>query len=312
MIVLSHLTHLETRVLEQSLITKFSPEFNITNVYFSYNFWDPSTLYKSYNSKNLNATFVEVWLENPKEILMTFFSQLKAAEGLGVSSNLITRYLNKPFSFKSNLLELNVFVRTSEGIMNNSSIIHPKAKQYPLIKYDLNSLEEEYIYALNLDKSKIEYKYKTTKSVIKHLYPFKFKNNLGDIQGRYVSIYYNQEKLIKTELGNFYFVCNPNTLTKLKSKGLSKMLWIINLKTGLALKFDTMVKASKYLNIKYIDSISNHLDKFTIYKNNYQFVSDTKFKNLFIDVTGTEYQCDLNKLPLKKLNTPLPLTLPSI
>jgi hypothetical protein len=310
MIILSHLTHLEIRVLEQSLISKYSPQFNTTDVFFSYNSWDPSSLNEMYNSKNPNSITVEVWLEEPKEILTTFSSKIKTAEGLGVSIGLITRYLNKPFSIKSNLLELNVFIKTSEGIIDHSPIIHPKAKEHPLIDYDINSLKEGYIYALNSDKSKIEYKFKNTKSVIKYFYPLKFKNNLGDIQGRYVSFYYNQEKLVNTELGNFYFVCNPNTLTKLKSKGFSKMLWVINLNTGLALKFDTMVKASNYLNIKYIDSISNHLDKFTIYKNNYQFVSDTKFIELFNDATGTEYQCDLNKLPLKKIITLLPLLLP--
>lgn len=41
MIILSHLTHLESRVLEQSLITHFS-EFNTYNVTFTS--WDPATL----------------------------------------------------------------------------------------------------------------------------------------------------------------------------------------------------------------------------------------------------------------------------
>jgi hypothetical protein len=46
MIILSHLTHLETRTLEQFLITQFSSEFNHLDkdVYFSYSSWDPFTL----------------------------------------------------------------------------------------------------------------------------------------------------------------------------------------------------------------------------------------------------------------------------
>lgn len=33
---------------------------------------------------------------------------------------------------------------------------------------------------------------------------------------------------------------------------------------------------------------------------NYKFLSDTKFTELFIDATNTEYQLDLDKLPLAR------------
>jgi hypothetical protein len=62
MIILSHLTHLETRTLEQSLITQFSSELNHLDkdVYFSYSSWDPSTLDQSSYLKYTNAVQVEV------------------------------------------------------------------------------------------------------------------------------------------------------------------------------------------------------------------------------------------------------------
>lgn len=298
-IILSHLTQLETRVLEQSLIKRFSPELNTTDVFFSYTSWNVSTLNQTYNPKNPNAVLVEVWLKEPREILTTFSSKLKAAEGLGVTSGLITRYFNKPYSFKSKLLELDVLVKSFNGVIDNTPIIHPKSKEYPLINYDIDSLEPGYIYVLDSDKSNIELRFNNTKSVIEHFYPHKFKTNSGDTYGRYVSIYYNKEKLVHTELGDFYFVCNPKTLAKRKSKGQPKVLWVINLDTGLALKFNSMLDASLYLDIKYIDSISKHLDLFTIYKKRYQFLSNDKFLELFPNATDEKYQLNLDKLPLK-------------
>lgn len=102
MIILSHLTHLETRTLEQSLITQFSPELNNSgiDVYFSYNLWDPSTLDQSNYLKYTNVVQVEVWLKDSNEILTTYPSIYKAAKGLEVSRNLISAYLNKPYSLK--------------------------------------------------------------------------------------------------------------------------------------------------------------------------------------------------------------------
>lgn len=48
-------------------------------------------------------------------------------------------------------------------------------------------------------------------------------------------------------------------------------MWVIDLATGLALRFDSYVLASNYLEMKYIDLVVRHIDKFTIYKNKYQF-----------------------------------------
>lgn len=136
MIVLSHLTHLEARVLEQLLITKFSPQLNSLDkdITFSYTTWDPSSLNLTYNTKNPNSLRIEVWLEDINKILITYPSIQKAAEGLGISRELISRYLNRLSYFRSASLELNIYVKTPNGTIIDTPIIYPFAKQYSLIK----------------------------------------------------------------------------------------------------------------------------------------------------------------------------------
>ena len=58
-------------------------------------------------------------------------------------------------------------------------------------------------------------------SAFKTFSPIDFKNSTKK-NARHISDYYNQEKLIKTELSNFNFVCNPVTITKLKLMGTPK------------------------------------------------------------------------------------------
>lgn len=305
MVILSHLTHLEARTLEQSLITQFSPELNSSgkDVQFSYNSWDPSTLDQSNYLKYTNAVQVEVWLKEPKEILTTYPSIYKAAKGLGVSRNLISAYLNRPYSFEKNLLELNVFVKTNEGVIDNSPINFNKPKTYPKIDYNTNLLEEGLIYALSPDKLDIKHTFKSSQEATKMLNPIKYKNN-NKINWKVIYNYLNQEKLVNTELGIFYFICNPLTLINNKSKTASKTLWIIDLTDGLALKFDSILSASQYFNLKSRSSISLYLDKYTLYRKRYQIVSNNEFLKFFPDVTDTKYYCDLNKLPLIKTTSP--------
>ena len=222
MIILSHLTQLEIRTLEQSLISQFSPELNLLEreVVFSYTTWDSSSLDQSYNTKNPKAQMIEVRLEGIDTILTVYPSIRKAAEGLGVSKALISKYINKSSSFESKLLETSVIVKTPNSTIDHSPIEWSKntSKQYPPINYDILSLEEGHIYALNADKSVIQYKFNNVQNVIETLYPSKFNNKIGDSRGRYVLCYYNLEKLVKTELGDFYFVIHPNTLVQHKSK----------------------------------------------------------------------------------------------
>lgn len=302
MIILSHLTHLEMRTLEQSLIIKFAPELNTLekDVTFSYTIWNPVTLDQSYNLKNPNASKVEVWLDDNKEILTTYSSINKAAAGLGVSRELISRYLNKSFSFKSTLLELDVYVRTPNSSIEDTPVLHPKAKQYSLIDYDINGLDSGFIYVLNSDKSNIVYLFNNVNSAARTLDPSKSANNkTGLLDSKYISRYLNQDKLVKTELGNFYFMCNPDTLIKYQSKTKSKLPWVINLTTGLALRFDTASIALKYFGFKDNHAFFRHLDKNTIYLKNYQFVSNEKFMKSYPNVNDTKYQLDKNTLPLK-------------
>jgi hypothetical protein len=204
MIILSHLTHLEARVLEQSLIIEFHPKLNLLNkdVMFSYYTWDSSTLDLAYNLKNSHSKTVEIWLEDTKEILTTYLSIQKTAESLGVSREFISspgglatrvsppgaRYLNKSSSFESILLELNVYVKNPNSTIVNTPIIHPSAKKYPLIDYDISSLESDFIYVLNYDKSKIEYTFNTVNLAAKTLDPSKFKDwKKGWLDSRYIS-----------------------------------------------------------------------------------------------------------------------------
>lgn len=118
-------------MLEQSLITKFSPQLNLfeKEIVFTYTSWDPSTLNQSYDFKNPQALMVEVWLEDSKDILTTYSSIQRAADGLGVSRLLINKYINKSFSFENPILELNVLVKTSNRTMDMSPIVHRNVKK---------------------------------------------------------------------------------------------------------------------------------------------------------------------------------------
>lgn len=223
---------------------------------------------------------------------------------------MISNYLNKSYSFESKTLECKVFVKSPNGIIDKSPITHYDTKKYLLIDYDINSLEEGYIYALNLNKSEIKFKFNSAIEAARNLDPSKLKKD--DVLGRYISRYLNQERLVRTELGDFYFVINPQTLIKLKSKGYHKVLWVINLTTGLAIKYNNTIEATRSFNLANSISIRKHLDKFTIYKNNYQFVSQTKFVKLFPNAIDIKYQCDLNKLPLKTNDHPLSLYNPNL
>jgi hypothetical protein len=104
-------------------------------------------------------------------------------------------------------------------MIDNSPIVYPKAKQYSLIDYNISSLEEGYIYALDYTKSNCVYKFQDLIIATKTLDPTKTNGKeINQLNVRHISRYLNKDKLVKTELGHFYFICNPNYLTNLRAK----------------------------------------------------------------------------------------------
>ena len=208
-------------------------------------------LNKLYNIKTPNTIIVEVLLEDTKEILTTYPSINQAAIGLGASTITVNKYLNKPYNFESALLELRVFVQTPNRVIDNSPIVYPKAKKYSLIDYNISSLGEGSIYTLDsgprgpgirpcgadYTKSNYVYKFQDLRTATKTLDPTKTNGKIiSQLNVRHISRYLNEapgaghshtwgsgvlrpgDKLVKTELGYFYFICNPNYLTKLRAR----------------------------------------------------------------------------------------------
>ena len=133
---------------------------------------------------------VEVSLEDTKEILTTYPSINQAAIGLGASTITVNKYLNKPYSFESALLELRVFVQTPNRIMDNSPIVYPKAKKYSLIDYNISSLEEGSIYTLDSTKSNCVHKFQDLRTATKTLDPTKTNGkNIYQLDVRHISRY---------------------------------------------------------------------------------------------------------------------------
>lgn len=289
--ILSHFTHLETRTLEQSLITKFSPKLNAfeKDVTFTYRSWDPISLSLPFNTKNTNALSVEVRLKGEKEVFMEYPSVQKTADGLGVSRQLVTRYLNNKLSIRSPLFDIEVMVQRPNAVLTNRPIVHPSVKERPQVDYDLGTLPMGYLYALNKETQKLDYSFKTIVSANNALNPTAAELK-GDkvLDSKYISRYINLDKEVKTELGTFYFVANPKFLPILRTSK-SKIPWVINLQTGEAQKFESATAALKHYKFSGQKTISNNLDKNSYIVNKYQVVSNEKLLTLYPDITGNNH-----------------------
>lgn len=96
-------------------------------------------------------------------------------------------------------------VKSPNATIDNSPINFNKPKIYPKIDYNINSLEEGLIYALSPDKSEIKHTFKSSQEATRMLNPIKYRNN-NKINWKVIYNYFNQEKLVSTELGTFYFI----------------------------------------------------------------------------------------------------------
>lgn len=93
-----HLTHIEARMLEQSLIKVCKPEYNRdNNVNFIFNSWNSDWL-NSPRITNILSKPVEIRVNN--EVIITVNSKLEASKVVGRDSKTLQRnYINNTSEF---------------------------------------------------------------------------------------------------------------------------------------------------------------------------------------------------------------------
>lgn len=248
-VILTHLTQLEARVLEQSLLFKYKPSLNSDiNVYFPIQSWDPIILTSEWKGTHL-ANKIEIWynpiinttkdsngvpdnFKNTNNPLIVFNSTLEASRQLGISRHKLMRYLNHNTPAYSPLLDISVIIKHPEAILKTESVKSHRLKDRPIQNVNLEQLEVGRLYAYLPDKKTVYSEYSSTGEAASNLNPKKFLNKTPD--NRFILRYINQEKLVKTELGTFYFMSHPNTLKQWSDKVLAQPIYVIDIKEGTA------------------------------------------------------------------------------
>ncbi len=109
---LAHITQLYPGILEQSLITGTTPELNKDDtVYFVYTHWNNEWL-KQNAPRDPKAKQVVVYNTISVEPIIGPYSIANITDILGVSKDIVPRYLNSPRFFESP--KLGIFVRVQE------------------------------------------------------------------------------------------------------------------------------------------------------------------------------------------------------
>jgi GIY-YIG catalytic domain len=242
-IILTHLTQLEVRTLEQSLLLKYKPSLNSEyNVYFPILSWDPSLLNNKWEGTHLgnkieiwsNSTNIEgIHLESINTPLIIYNSTLEASRQLGISRHKLMRYLNHNTPAYSPSLDISVIIKYPNSILSTEQVKSHRLKHRPIQDVNLDLLKVGRLYAYLPDKKTVHSEYSTTGEAALALNPQKFNNKTTE--NRFILRYINQDKLVKTELGTFYFMSHPNTLKHWSNKVLPQPIYVIDIKEGTAL-----------------------------------------------------------------------------
>lgn len=236
-IILTHLTQLETRTLEQSLLLKYKPSLNSeSNVYFPILSWDPSLLDHQWEGAHFGNK-IEIWsnltdLESVNTSLIVYNSTLEASRQLGISRHKLMRYLNHNTPAYSPLLDISVIIKYPNSILSTEPVKSHRLKSRPILDVDLNQLKVGSLYAYLPDKKTIHSEYLTTGEAALALNPKRFNNRTAD--NRFILRYINQDKLVETELGTFYFMSHPDTLKQWSDKVLPQPIYVIDIEEGTA------------------------------------------------------------------------------
>ena len=61
------------------------------------------------------------------------------------------------------------------------------------------------------------------------------------------------DRLVSTEVGQFYFITNPLTITRRRSRRKAKVVYILNVQTNEAIKFESLNAISRHFGWKRIE-----------------------------------------------------------
>jgi hypothetical protein len=215
-IFLVHITELLIKTLEQSVITNNSPSLNSElSVYFIYTSWDVEFLNQKALLSN-KAKSVVVFSEHSNEPILGPLSIQQTTKILGISKDIVPRYLNfdryfysPVLLFKVKVLEMGI---SKFNYKDPNSFSHRAKVNHEKINFELEGLEVGKYFALDENKVMLSPNgYLSIREFCKDLDSIKFGEleKAGNYKFEYISRYINLNKLISTLRGNVYIVANP-------------------------------------------------------------------------------------------------------
>lgn len=266
---LMHLTHIEARMLEQSLIKTCKPYYNQDNtVNFVVTSWNSNWL-DSPRITNVLSKPVEIRVNN--EVILTVNSKLEASKVVGRDPKTLQRnYINNTLEFWSKTLNQLITVNTVGTIPTYRPYKSSNTSKDVTLNlgFELELLPPYLIHVYNENKEFITV-FDSFEETYKRLNPNRYNNlvkfKLDNVR---ISDYVNKERLYKSDTGKVYLAWNP--LVSIKS-GLEVPVLLVDISSNKALYFDNRVDAAKYINVTpqnftYALKSINHVFKNTQYK----------------------------------------------
>jgi hypothetical protein len=202
MYILRSLTQFEARIYEQSLITKFKPSLNNTNIVtFPFTNWvegetglnDPKDVYVMAKSKDNSLT-------------MNFSSLNAAVTSLGIAKTTLRRYLNyKNCYLKSPILEKEFIIfNTKYPLLKGKPDTETPTNYEPITDIDLYKLEPGKLYAYLMDKNTLFSTFKSPNEAAALLD--------GKKDSKYISRYINLDRpvIVGPDRIAVYFLMHPD------------------------------------------------------------------------------------------------------
>jgi hypothetical protein len=139
-----------------------------------------------------------------------------------------------------------------KGTDKEGTVVHPTSNSHPALVHNLELVEDR-VYAITADLKTIFGNYPS-------VYAAAAAHQVVDYKR--INRYVGMKKLIKTNLGTFYFTAHEETLKKISDRKPheSKPVLVLDLNTGISRQYPSVTKASKALKLHH-DFINKHLDR---------------------------------------------------
>ena len=183
--------------------------------------------------------------------LGSFKSLRSAARELHTSHQLLSRYAKSVSHWHSPYLDIEIHIEI-KGTDKEGTVVHPTSNSHPALVHNLELVENR-IYAITADLKTIFGNYPS-------VYAAAAAHQVVDYKR--INRYVGMKKLIKTNLGTFYFTAHEETFKKISDRKPheSKPVLVLDLNTGISRQYPSVTKASKALKLHH-DFINKHLDR---------------------------------------------------